>query len=157
MNCSDRVTLQKYLDNELDDKMSAGVDLHLQACEKCRELLAEVNSDREQVRGFLSGLNNIEDPISIPSPPPISEGPHRRRIVIPKLVKAAAGIALLIGLFWILRTELRPKSTKMTEAELLFLEMIGDTEPNKSWHDSQTLIVYTDENGEVIQSFINRN
>ena len=147
MNCFDRTFLQEYTDNEIDAPTAVRVDSHLQNCEKCRELLKEVKSDRELVLEFLSQLDTRQH----------QQKAYSRRINTHQFLKAAAGIALLIGLFWIVRNELTPKSMKMDEAELLFLEMMSDTEPNRSWHDGQTLIVYTDENGEVIQSFVKRN
>ena len=159
MNCFDKTLLQAYADHELDDQMVVAVDSHLQNCKKCADLLTEVNSGREQILDFLSQLNANADPISIPSPPARQQQQKAfsRKINTVQLLKAAAGIALLIGLFWIVRTGLSPQTIQMDEAELLFLEMISDTEPNSSWHDGQTLIVYKDEKGELIQSFANRN
>lgn len=159
MNCFDKTLLQAYADHELDDQMVFAIDSHLQNCKKCADLLTEVYSGREQVLDFLSQLNANADPIPIPSPPARKQQQkaYSRRINAPQLLKAVAGIALLIGLFWIVRTGLSPQTIQMDEAELLFLEMISDTEPNSSWHDGQTLIVYKDEKGEVIQSFANRN
>lgn len=159
MNCFDKTLLQAYADHELDDQMVVAVDSHLENCKECADLLTEVNSGREQVLDFLSQLNANADPISIPSHPARQQRQKAdsRRTNLPQLLKAAAGIALLIGLFWIVRTGLSPQAIQMDEAELLFLEMISDNEPNRSWHNSQTLIVYKDEKGEVIQSFANRN
>jgi hypothetical protein len=34
------------------------------------------------------------------------------------------------------------------------LELFGNTEPNKAWHNGQMVFVIVDENGEVIQSFL---
>jgi len=112
MNCFDRTFLQEYTDNEYDDQVVVNVDAHLQNCEKCRTLLKEVKSDKELVFKFLSQLNTNENSISIPSPPvgQYQQKAYSRRINTPQLLKAVAGIALLIGLFWILRNELTPRS-----------------------------------------------
>jgi hypothetical protein len=73
------------------------------------------------------------------------------------LWKVAAGIALLIGLFWIIQSRPSSQEISMDQAELLLLELMGDVEPNKAWHNGQMGIIILDEKGNVLQSFISND
>lgn len=157
MSCSDRVTLQEYLDQELAESLALKVRVHLKECEKCRNMLEELTSDRDQVFEFLSQVDIPAEPNPIPDPT-ISAGPENggfhwmRRS---NLLKAAAGIVLLLGVFLIHRYSSVSGSRSLSEAELMYMELIGIAEPNKSWHNGQTLIVLSDEEGEVIEAVSN--
>ena len=155
MNCLDRITIQMYMDSELPADRSAEIQSHLEECEKCKDFLEDSRVSRSEVHSFLSTLNEGESSISTPPfDPDIKRKRFRERNPISLLWKVAAGIALLIGLFWIIQS--RPSSQELTsdQAELLLLELMGDIEPNKAWHNGQMGIIILDEKGNVLQSFI---
>ena len=158
MNCLDRITIQMYVDSELPDEQSAEIQVHLKKCETCKKLLENSKVGRSEVHALLSTLHEGESSISTPPfDPDIKRKKIRKRNPISLLWKVAAGIALLIGLFWI--TQSRPSSQELTsdQAELLLLDLMGDMEPNKAWHNGQMGIIILDEKGEVLQSFISNH
>jgi anti-sigma factor RsiW len=144
-----------YVDKELTDEHSAEIQSHLEKCEKCQDFLEDARTGRSEINAFLSALQNGESNISVPPfNPDMKRTRFRKRNRISMLGKVAAGIALLVGLFWIIQN--KPSSQELTpdQAELLLLELMGDMEPNKAWHNGQMGIIILDENGEVLQSFI---
>lgn len=158
MNCLDRITIQMYLDSELPDVQSAEIRLHLKKCETCKKLLEDAREGRSGIRAFLSILQEEESSFSIPSSDPeIKRIGFRKRNPVSLLWKVAAGIALLIGLFWIIQS--RPSSQDLTpdQADLLLLELMGDVEPNTAWHNGQLGIIILDEKGDILQSFISND
>ena len=156
MNCLDRITIQEYIDKELDAAQIRKIEAHLQECDNCKEIYEEAIGDKAKVNEFLSQLNGNEESIAIPEYDIniVRNKTFLNKKTTSRLILVAASIALLIGLFFILRTNLSSPNLAFEDADLLLLEMIGDTEPNKSWHNSQMVIVITNEEGEVIQSFI---
>lgn len=158
MNCLDRITIQMYLDNELPDEQSAEIQVHLKKCETCKQLLEDSSAGRSEVHALLSILHEGESSISTPPfDPDIKRNKIRKRNPISLLWKLAAGIALLIGLFWIVQS--RPSSQELTsdQAELLLLDLMGDMEPNKAWHNGQMGIIILDEKGNVLQLLISND
>ncbi|MCK5694897.1 MAG: zf-HC2 domain-containing protein [Bacteroidales bacterium] len=158
MNCLDRVTIQMYVDKELTDEHSAEIQSHLDKCKKCQDFLEDSRTGKSEINAYLSALHDGESNISVPPFNPDMKRPRfRKRYRISMLGKVAAGIALLVGLFWIIQS--RPSSQELTpdQAELLLLELMGDMEPNKAWHNGQLGIIILDENGEVLQSFISND
>jgi len=156
MNCLDRVTIQEYIDKELDSAQVLKIDSHLQGCNICREIFEEAKNSKIEVNEFLSQINVVEDSNTIPE---FSYYGRKKKSIYSRVtsslpLKVAASIALLIGLFFILRTNLPSSSLASEDADLLFLELIGNTDPNKAWHNSQMVIILTNEDGEVIQSFL---
>ena len=156
MNCLDRITIQMYMDSELPDEQSAEIQVHLKKCETCKKLLEDSRVGRSEVQALLSTLHEGESSISTPPFDP-DRKKIRKRNPISLLWKVAAGIALLIGLFWIIQS--RPSSQELTsdQAELLLLDLMGDMEPNKAWHNGQMGIIILDEKGNVLQSFISND
>jgi predicted anti-sigma-YlaC factor YlaD len=156
MNCLDRVTIQEYIDKELDAVQMRKIESHLRECDLCSHLYREANIDKSEVNQFISPLYRDEDDHTIPN----FDFNHRRKrsflysITSSLPLKVAAGIAFLIGLFFIMRTNVPTHDVASEDADLLILELIGNTEPNKAWHHGQMVIVLVDENGEVIQSFL---
>ena len=158
MNCLDRITIQMYLDNEVPDEQVSGIQLHLEECETCKKLFEDAREGRSEVKAFLSKLHEGERSISTPPfDPGIKRIRFRKRIPISLLWKVAAGIALLIGLFWIIQSRPSSQEISMDQAELLLLELMGDVEPNKAWHNGQMGIIILDEKGNVLQSFISND
>ena len=158
MNCLDRITIQMYMDSELPDERFAKIQLHLEKCERCKKLLEDAREGSSEVNAFLSILHEGENSITTPPfNPDIKKIRSRRINPVSLLWKVAAGIALLIGLFWI--TQSRPSSQEISldQAEILLLELMGDVEPNKAWHNGQMGIIILDEDGDVLQSFISND
>jgi anti-sigma factor RsiW len=159
MKCLDRITIQKLIDNELDVERLAEIESHLEECEECTELLEKARLGKSEVNDFLTALNDGEDSISVPPFHPNLRRPtrSRKRNPISLVSKVAAGIALLVGLFWI--TQSRSSSQELTpeQADLLLLELMGNMEPNKAWHSGQMGIIIIDEDGDVLQSFISND
>jgi len=156
MNCFDRVSIQEYIDKELDTAQMRKIESHLHDCEICSQLYEEANSDKTEIIDFISQLDGVEDSNTIPG---FRYNSQKKKSIYHTVIsslplKVAAGIALLIGLFFILRTNLPSSSYASEDADLLLLELIGNTDPNNSWHNSQMAIVITNEEGEVIQSFL---
>ena len=156
MNCLDRVTIQEYIDKELDAAQIRKIESHLQECDVCSQLYKEANSDKREVNEFISQLNRDEDFNTIPE---FNFKSRRQksfffRVTSSLPFKVAASIAFLIGLFFIIRTNIPSRNVASEDADQLIMELFGNTEPNKAWHNSQMVIVLVDENGEVIQSFL---
>jgi len=155
MNCLDRIKIQKYMDNELYDLQSEQVRSHLSECEKCQVLYAAALTDKKWIESFLSQIQDNDEPISIPEfNLSIIRRPFTVRSRVSVILKIAAGIAIIIGIFWIINTRISHKQPQLSEADLVVLELLGDTEPNKAWHDTQTVFIITNDKGEVIHSFI---
>ena len=68
------------------------------------------------------------------------------------ILRAAAGLALVIGIFLIAKNGRLSRTQEWNGAELLYLDLMGDMEPNRSWHEGQTLLVLLDKDGEIIDS-----
>ena len=156
MNCLDRVTIQEYIDKELDDTQIRKIESHLHECEVCSKLYEEANSDISEINEFISLLDGVEDSNTVPG---FSFSERKKKSIYSRVtsslpLKVAAGIALLIGLFFIMRTNQSPPNLASEDADLLILELIGNTDPNKAWHNSEMAIVMVNEKGEVIQSFL---
>jgi len=155
MNCLNRLTIQEYIDKELDATQIKKIESHLHECEVCSQLCEEANSDKSEINDFISQLDGVEDSNTVPD---FSYNRRRKKSnnyrvnsSLPFIV--AASIALLIGLFFILRTNPSSPNLASEDADLLILELVGNTDPNKAWHNSEMLIVMVNEKGEVIQSF----
>lgn len=144
-----------YLDNELPDEQVSGIQAHLGECVKCKRLLEDAQESRSELNAFLSKLHEGESSISIP---PFDPGIKRDRLwktnPISLLWKVAAGIALLIGFFWITQKRSSSQEFSIDQAEMLLLELMGDVEPNQAWHEGQMGIIIFDEDGDLLQSFI---
>jgi hypothetical protein len=154
MNCLDKPTLLKFLDQELENNIRLNTETHLQECEKCRNMLNEIRTDRKQVLEFLSQLDYKEEPIAIPDPSTLLRrqagifGTLTRSMVF----RVAASLALVIGIFLIAKKGRLSSTREWNEAELLYLDLMGDMEPNRSWHEGQTLLVLLDKDGVIIDS-----
>jgi hypothetical protein len=147
-----------YLDNEVPEEQVSGIQLHLEKCETCKKLLDDAQADSSEVNDFLSKLNEGESLISTPPfDPNINRIRFRKRNPVSLLWKVAAGIALLFGLFWIIQSRPSSQEISLDQAEILLLELMGDVEPNKAWHNGQMGIIILDEDGDVLQSFISND
>ena len=147
-----------YMDSELPDEQMAEIQLHLEKCGTCKKLLKDAREGRSEVNSYLSKLHEGESSITTPPfDPDINRIRLRKRNPVSLLWRVAAGIALLIGLFWIIQG--RPSSQELTpdQAELMLLELMGDVEPNKAWHDGHMGIIILDEEGEIFQTFISND
>ncbi len=156
MNCLNRVTIQEYNDKELDTAQILKIESHLQGCDICRKIFEEAKNSKIELNEFLSQINGVGDSIKIPE---FSYNGRRKKPIYFRVIsslpfKVAASIAVLIVLFFILRTNVSSPDLASEDADILLFELIGNTEPNKSWHNSQMVIVITNEEGEVIQSFL---
>ena len=156
MNCLDRVTIQQYIDKELDAAQITKIESHLEECIVCSQLFKEASSEKREVNEFISQLNRDEDFNTIPE---FNFKSSRRKSFFFKVTasvpfKVAASIALLIGLFFIIRTNVPSRNVASKDADLQIMELFGNTEPNKAWHNGQMVLILVDENGEVIQSFL---
>lgn len=155
MNCIDRDTIQEYIDHELDEIKAEQVRIHLSECETCRDLYVSAIDDKKKVISLLSQLQDQEEAIAIPE----FNLHTQNRIILKRLrssalLKIAAGIAVIIGLSWLIYFYTRPAQPAVSEADLLALELLRDIEPNKAWHDNQMVFIITNDKGEVIQSFL---
>lgn len=95
MNCLTEKRLREYLDNELRGRELSRADNHLDACESCRERLAEMRGQAERVRCFMTRL----DPYALPLLDYNRLRPGRRHPVR-RLLHARVGlpVPLLAGL-----------------------------------------------------------
>ena len=154
MNCLDKLSLQKYLDMELQNSSRLHIETHLQECEKCRNMLNEIRTDRKQVLEFLSQLDSREEPIAIPDPSILRGRQSGIFGIITRsmIFRVAASLALIIGIFLIAKKGRLSSTREWNEAELLYLDLMGDMEPNRSWHEGQTLLVLLDKDGVIIDS-----
>lgn len=69
------------------------------------------------------------------------------------LYKVFHNLALIIGIFLIAKNGTFSRTLELNEAELLYLDLMGDMEPNRTWNEGQTLLILSDKDGEIIQSF----
>ena len=156
MNCLDRVDIQKFIDSEVDVFRRDTLESHLQQCSKCKELYEAAIQDKRMINEFVSQTYWEDEIIAIPK---FDMKLQKKKSSIYRIAsslsfKVAASIAFLIGLFFIIRTNVSPPVVASEDADLLLLELYGNTEPNKAWHNGQMVFVIVDENGEVIQSFL---
>lgn len=143
------------MDNELDALLLEQIKSHLSECKKCQELYIAASDDKKRIESFLSQMQDSEEPISIPEfSLNIKRKPFTRKSRVSLMLKIAAGIVIIIGLFWLINTRVSHEQPELSEVDLVVLELMGDTEPNKAWHDTQIVFVITDEKGNVIHSFI---
>lgn len=156
MNCLDRVTIQEYIDKELNAAQIRKIESHLQECAVCNQLYKQANRDKREVNEFISQLNRDEDSNAIPEFNFYSRKKKSSfyRAISSLSFKMAASIALLIGLFFVIRTNVSSPGVASENEDLSMLELYGNTEPNKAWHSGQMVVIILDENGDVIQSFL---
>lgn len=156
MNCLDRVGIQKFIDSEVDDIRRDMIESHLQQCNRCKELYEAAIQDKRIINEFISQTYTENEIITVPKFDIKFQKKKSSfyRVTSSLPFKVAASIALLIGLFFILRTNVPSRNVASEDADLLIMELFGNTEPNKAWHSGQMVIVLLDENGEVIQSFL---
>ena len=159
MKCLDRVTIQEYIDNEMDDLQSEQVRSHLSECEKCRELYTTALDDKRRIESLLSQIDDKEESIKIPEfNHEIKRRSLSKAIGASLFLKIAAGTAIILGLFWLIySTYLSPEQPELSEADLVALELLRDIGPNKAWHNTHTVFVITNEKGEVIQSYLSNS
>lgn len=156
MNCLNRISIQEYIDKELDLSQIKEIDAHLQECKVCSLLLEDANSDIGEIKDFLSQLDGDEDSITVPEFIPNDQKKRSiySRVISSLPLKLAAGIALLLGLFFILRTNVSSPKLASEDADLLLLELLGNTDPNEAWHTGEMAIILVNEKGEVIESYL---
>jgi anti-sigma factor RsiW len=156
MNCLDRVGIQRFIDSEVDDLRRDTIESHLQQCSKCKELYETAVQDKRIINEFVSQTYSEDEIIAVPK---FDLKLQKKKSAIYRVAsslsfKVAASVAFLIGLFLILRSNVSPPVVASEDADLIMLELFGNTEPNKAWHNGQMVFVIVDENGEVIQSFL---
>ncbi len=132
------------------------IESHLQHCSKCKELYETAMQDTRTINEFISHTYSEDEIIGVPK---FNLKLQKKkssfyRVTSSLSFKVAASIAFLIGLFFIIRINVSPPVIASEDADLKILELFGNTEPNKAWHNGQMVIVLVDENGEVIQSFL---
>lgn len=156
MNCLDRVTIQEYIDGEMDLSRSSMIDQHIEVCARCRSLHEESLEAKAYILGILDLMDGIQEQPKVPRMH--REGPEKRYSPTKKgvisAISVAAGMATVLGLLFSPNRNLPPEQMTTGDAELLMLELIGDAEPNDSWHNSQMVIILTNDHGEVIQSYV---
>jgi predicted anti-sigma-YlaC factor YlaD len=132
------------------------IESHLQHCNRCKELYETANQDKRIINEFISQTYTENEILAVPKFDIKLQKKKSSfyRVASSLPFKVAASIAFLIGLFFIIRTNISTPFVASEDADLLMLELFGNTEPNKAWHNGQMVIVLVDENGEVIQSFL---
>ncbi len=65
MKCLNKITLTRYVDNELPEHQRKSIDTHLDSCRKCKDILREINIEIELTGTKLELLK----PESIPDQP----------------------------------------------------------------------------------------
>ena len=156
MNCLDRVDIQQYIDSEVDVLRRDMIESHLQQCNRCKELYETAIQDKRIINEFISHTYSENEIIAVPE---FDIKLQKKKSFFYRVTsslpfKVAASIAFLIGLFFIIRTNVSPPVVASEDADLMIMELFGNTEPNKAWHNGQMVIILVDENGEVIQSFL---
>lgn len=156
MNCLDRVDIQKYIDSEVDVLRRDMIESHLQQCKSCKELYETAIHDKTMINELITQTYAENETIVLPE---FDIKLNKKKSSLLKVTsslpfKVAASIAFLIGLFVIIRTNVSHTNVVSENADLLVLELIGNTDPNTAWHSSQMVIILTNEDGEVIQSFL---
>lgn len=156
MNCLGRVDIQKFIDNEVDVLRRDMIESHLQQCNRCKEIYETAIQDKRIINEFISQTYTENEIITVPK---FDIKLQKKKSSFYRLTsslpfKVAASIVFVIGSFFIIRTNISPPVVASEDADLIMLELYGDTEPNKAWHNGQMVFVIVDENGEVIQSFL---
>lgn len=156
MNCLDRVDIQQYMDSEVDVLRRDMIESHLQQCRRCKELYETAIQDKRIINEFISQTYSENEVIAVPEFDIKLQKKKSSfyRVASSLPFKVAASIAFLIGLFFIIRTDVPSHNVASEDADLMIMELFGNTEPNKAWHNGQMVFVIVDENGEVIQSFL---
>jgi len=156
MNCLDRVDIQEYIDSEVDILRRDMIESHLKQCNRCKELFETAIQDKRIINEYISQTYTENEIVIVPKfdfKLQKKNSPFYR-VTSSLPFKVAASIAFLIGLFFIIKTNVQSPDVAYNDADLLILELIGNTEPNKAWHNGQMVFVIVNEKGEVIQSFL---
>jgi len=156
MNCLDRVDIQQHIDGEVDVLRGDVIESHLQQCKRCKELYETAIQDKRIINEFISQTYSENEIITVPEfeIKLQTKKSFFYRVASSLPLKVAASIAFLIGLFFIIRLNVPSRNVASEDADLIIMELFGNTEPNKAWHNGQMVIVLVNENGEVIQSFL---
>jgi len=154
MNCLNRPEIQEYIDNELSSKKGEELKKHLQGCKKCSSLYQQALKEKENLHNVFAIIDRF--PEHIPSPRVLSKKEKIRtskKLTPLLLLKIAAGILIIIGLFAIIVK--KPASDHLnSEIDMAIMELINGTDPNKLWIEKQMVIVITDKTGKVIHSML---
>lgn len=100
MDCNEvKINLPEYIDRKLDEKTSELVSEHLQTCDSCKELHAELKSFLQ----FTASFPEIEPPLGMKEEfmqmAELESAPKERTLRIPAWVRVAAMILIVFGTF----------------------------------------------------------
>lgn len=102
-NCEEvKINLPEYIDKKLDEPTYRAISSHLESCEACRALHAELSSflnyldtfpQPEPPKGMKEEFMALASDLKIPQ--------ERKTLVIPMWMKVAAMLVLVFGTYWV--------------------------------------------------------
>ncbi len=152
MKCLNRDEMQVYIDNEFSLEKKNEIHDHIENCKVCLELFNEAKKEKQLLLNALSYYDEAKPSNNIPE----FKIPERnQKINRLQMFSVAASVALLISLFFVFQKKKEP-SNKKEDILIYSIESLDNTDPNKKWHNKQTEIVITDENGNIVETFISK-
>jgi hypothetical protein len=150
MKCLNREEMQIYIDHEFSLLKQNEIHQHIENCKTCLTLYDEAIIEKKLLINVLSYYNEETSSNNIPE---FILPKRKQRKYNLKILKIAASIALIIGLFFVFQKKKEPEN-KQKNIPIFSIESLDNTDPNKKWHNNQMEIVITDENGNIVESFI---
>jgi preprotein translocase subunit SecG len=145
--------MQLFIDNELSYDEKATIFNHLKHCEKCSDLYQETIQDKENLLQILSLLDSDFSENEIPE---FKKPTLQKRINRFTILKIAASFVLLMGLFFLWKTNQDKQKNKNDSLQAQY-ELLDQTDQNKKWHKKQIDVVITDANGNIEETFMLEN
>lgn len=145
--------MQLYIDNELSLEKKNEINYHIQNCKICLDLFNEANKEKQTLFNILSCCDDAKTETNIPH---FIVPKRKNKIYTLRVLKIAASVALIVSLYFVFQKKEQP-NINTDNIPISVIESIDNSDPNKKWHNNQMEIVITDENGNIVESFISKN
>lgn len=152
MKCLNRDEMQVYIDHEYLPEKKNEIHDHIENCKVCLGLFNEATKEKQLILKALSYYDEATPANNIPEFKIPGRNQKTSRL---QILSIAASVALLISLYFIFHKKEEPNNKK--EDILIYsIESLDNTDPNKKWHNNQIEVLITDENGNIVESFISK-
>ncbi|NOY36476.1 MAG: hypothetical protein GXO83_02775 [Chlorobi bacterium] len=152
MNCLNRDQIQAYIDGETGPVTKKQWEEHMASCARCKALYREAKDEIQLLHETLASFDH--HPVEIPQPDRFT---RRHRIVRKKhlhlLLQVAALLVMIFGITVIISRN-AVKKRLYTNIEKTTRKLTEDKDLNEMWRENQSVIIITNNKGEVIQSGI---
>lgn len=152
MNCLTEGEIQSYLDGELLDLDFVTAKEHLISCPHCSQALQRLQSNKAEIFEILNQLDQHYRTIEIPAFKP--NVAKNNRISIIAISSIAASILIFLGLFNLNQNKKKVQYEQTLNVEKATIELTRNLDPNKMNHENKMIIVITNDEGEVVESYL---